>query len=180
MSKNKALLVVDVQNGVVDWEDPSCRGAEVLERIGDLIDRARASGTPVIYVQHDGAVGGRLEVGSHGWGIHPAIAPADGELIVRKRASDSFYETSLQSELDGRGIRHLIVVGCRTQYCVDTTCRRATTLGYDVTLAGDAHTTMGDVLAAEQIIAHHNSTLDDFGNERHVVSVRESADISFS
>lgn len=179
MSKDKALLVVDVQKGVVDWEDPSCGGAGVLERIGDLVDRARASGTPVIYVQHDGAEGGRLEVGSHGWEIHPAVAPAVGELIVRKRASDSFYETSLHSELNGRGIRHLIVVGCRTQYCVDTTCRRATTLGFDVTLAGDAHTTMGDVLSAEQIIAHHNSTLDDFGNERHVVSVRESAKIHF-
>jgi hypothetical protein len=62
---------------------------------------------------------------------------------------------------------------------VDTTCRRATTLGYDVTLAGDAHTTMSEVLPAEQIIAHHNATLDDFGNDRHVVSVKRSEEINF-
>ena len=179
MSMEKALLVVDVQSGVVDWEDPSCRGVEVLERIGGLIARARASGAPVVYVQHDGSEGGRLAVGSHGWGIHPAVAPAAGELVVRKRASDSFHETPLQSELDRRGVRHLVVVGCRTQYCVDTTCRRATTLGYDVTLAGDAHTTMDDLLSAEQIIAHHNATLDDFGNDRHVISVRASGEITF-
>src|SRR5258708_35513451 len=138
MSKDIAVLVVDVQNGVVNWDDPSCRGNEVLKRIGNLIFRARASRTPVIYIQHDGSDGSRLATGSPGWKIHPAVAPVDGELIVRKHAPDSFYETSLQAELDLRGIRHLIVVGCMTQYCVDTTCRRATSLGYDVTLPGDA------------------------------------------
>jgi nicotinamidase-related amidase len=179
MSEDTALLVVDVQKGVVEWADPSCNGTEVLERISDLLTKARASGAPVIYIQHDGADGGRLAVGSTGWEIHPAVAPTDGELIIRKRASDSFYETSLQSELDERGIKHLVVVGCRTQYCVDTTCRRATTLGYDVTVAKDAHTTMDDILTVAQIIAHHNSTLDEFGNDCHVVTVKEAKDINF-
>jgi nicotinamidase-related amidase len=66
-----------------------------------------------------------------------------------------------------------------TQYCVDTTCRHATSLGYDVTLVGDAHTTMRDVLQVEQIVAHHNSTLDDFGNDHHVIRVRKSEEIRF-
>jgi nicotinamidase-related amidase len=130
MSKDTALLVVDVQTGVIDWSEPSCNGGEVLANIKELLTKARASGTPIIYVQHDGYEGGRLEPGTSGWEIHPAVAPAEGETVVRKRASDSFYETTLRQELDGRGIKHLVVVGCRTQYCVDTTCRRATTLGY--------------------------------------------------
>ena len=121
----------------------------------------------------------RLAVGTHGWEIHPAVAPAEGEPVVRKRAADSFHETTLGEELSARGVRHLVVAGCRTQYCVDTTCRRATTLGYDVTLASDAHTTTDDKLSAAQIVEHHNSTLDDFGNDRHVVTVRESKEIEF-
>ena len=179
MSDGKALLVVDVQRAVVDWEDPASEGEKVLANIGRLLSKARAAGAHVVYVQHDGEEGHRLSVGSEGWQIHPAVAPAEGEPVVRKRASDSFYETTLRADLEARGIGHLVVVGCRTQYCVDTTCRSATAHGFDVTLAADAHTTAADVLTAAQIVAHHNSTLDDFGNDRHVVTVRESAQIDF-
>lgn len=179
MSDGKALLVVDVQRAVVDWEDPASEGEKVLANIGLLLSKARAAGVPVLYVQHDGEEGDRLAPGTRGWEIHPAIAPEEGEHVVRKRASDSFYETSLREDLAARGIRHLVVVGCRTQYCVDTTCRSATAHGFDVTLARDAHTTADDVLTAAQIVAHHNSTLDDFGNDRHVVAVKPSAEIDF-
>jgi nicotinamidase-related amidase len=180
MSKETALLVIDVQVGVVDWSEPAEEKSRVLARINDLLSRARASNTPIIYVQHDGYAGGPLAVGSPGWEIHPAIAPADGEMVIRKRASDAFYETPLKSELDERGIKRLVVTGCRTQYCVDTTVRQATVMGYDVTLARDAHTTAdSEALTAAQIIAHHNETLDDFGTDDHVSLVKESSEITF-
>lgn len=180
MKKETALLVVDVQSGVIDWSNPDCEGERVLARIGSLLERARSTKTPVIYIQHDSGAGGKLAAGTPAWEIHPAITPAAGELVIGKRASDSFFETPLKSELEARGIRHLVVVGCRTQYCVDTTCRQATSIGYDVTLAKDAHTTMGtNALSAAQIVAHHNETLDDFGNDDHVVNVKESAEIAF-
>ncbi len=181
LSKDTALLVVDVQSGVVDWSQPSSEGSEeVLARINDLLAKARAASVPVIYVQHDGEAGGRLAPGSEGWRIHPSIAPIDAETVIRKRASDSFYETSLEEELKARDIKHLVVVGCRTQYCVDATCRSAVSRGYDVTLARDAHMTVDtETLKASQIIAHHNETLDDFGNDKHVVTVKESRAIDF-
>jgi nicotinamidase-related amidase len=173
-----ALLIVDVQVGQI--ERPVFGGEEMLGRIGDLLSRARAAGAPVVHVQHEGEPGGPLERGTRGWEIHPAVAPAEGEPVVAKRASDSFHETNLREVLDGLGVRRLVVAGCRTEYCVDTTCRRATTLGYDVTLAADAHATTDDgVLPPAQIIAHHNATLDDFGNDRHVVTVRPAAEITF-
>ena len=178
MSRDTVLLVIDVQVGQV--ERGVDRGGEVVARIRQLIERARASATPVIYVQHDGDPGRALAVGTGGWQICPEITPAAGESVVRKRASDSFYETNLESELRGRGVRELIVVGFRTEYCVDTTCRRATTLGYDVTLVSDAHsTTDNEAISAAQIIAHHNATLDDFGNDRHVVAIKRASDIAF-
>jgi nicotinamidase-related amidase len=179
MNGGVALLVIDVQNGVVDWSAPSTGGDAVLARIGELLSKARESGAPVIFVQHDGEEGGRLAVGSEGWRIHPRVAPSTGETVVRKRAADSFYETTLREELERRGVRGLVVAGCRTQYCVDTTCRAAVSLGYDVTLAADAHTTADGVLPAPQIVAHHNSTLDDFGNDRHVVTVKKAGEIDF-
>src|SRR4026207_904486 len=140
MSRDTALVVIDVQVGIIEHER-SYRRSEVLERISSLLERARASETAIVYVQHDGPEGQEVEVGSRGWQIHPAIAPAPGEPVIRKRASDSFFGTALQSELEERGIRHLASTGAMTEYCVDTTCRRATSLGYDVTLVSDAHTT---------------------------------------
>ena len=182
MSKDTALLVIDVQSGVVDWSQPTSEGSdEVLARINDLLAKARAAGNPIIYVQHDGQEEGHpLSPGLPGWKIHPAIAPADGEMVIHKNACDSFFETPLQSELDALGIKHLVVAGCQTQYCVDTTCRSAVALGFDVTLAKDAHTTTDtETLKATQIIAHHNETLNELDAGRHMIRVIDSSEIAF-
>jgi nicotinamidase-related amidase len=177
MNRETALLVIDVQVGIIDGPPPAYQGSEVLERIGDLLSRARASGTPVIYVQDDDVGGGP---GKPAWEIHPAIAPANGERVAHKLACDAFYETTLKSDLENAGIKHLVIVGCKTQNCIDTTCRSATAAGYDVTLVGDAHTTTDSgTLSAAQIIAHHNETLDDFGNDKHVIRVKASKEVTF-
>jgi nicotinamidase-related amidase len=160
VQSDTALLIIDVQLGMFEESDPVYRGDELLATINDLIARARDAGVPVIYVQHSGGDGHLLEPGSPGWPIHPAIAPARGELIVHKRHPDSFQETALQHELEIRRVRRLIVAGIQTEYCVDTTCRRAYSLGYDVTLAQDAHSTWDTKhLEASQIIDHHNQVL---------------------
>ena len=178
-SNDTALLVIDVQVGLIDGL-PAYRGGEVLERITELLTAARAAKAPVIYVQHDGPEGHLLERSTSGWEIHPAISPTEADVVVRKRACDAFFETPLRRELEERGITNLVVAGAMTQYCVDTACRRAVSLGYDVTLAGDAHTT-GDneILKAAQIIAHHNALLDGFGAGDHVITVKPSREIVF-
>ena len=101
MSRDSGLLIIDVQVGIIEGLHAH-RGREVVERINDLLARARGSNMPIIYVQHDGEIGHSLEVGSEGWQIHPEIKPRDGDLIIRKRASESFYETALQRELEAR------------------------------------------------------------------------------
>jgi nicotinamidase-related amidase len=152
----------------------------VLSRIETLLSNAPASGTPVIYIQHDGPKDHPLETHTKGWEVHPSIKPLDSESFVRKAESDSFFETTLQQELEGREITRLIIAGGMTEYCVDTTCRRATSLGYDVTLASDAHLTRDNgVLSAANIIAHHNFVLDDFGAGDHVIKAKPTAEILF-
>jgi len=174
-----ALLVIDVQVGIIDVLR-AYKGSEVIGNIGELLSRARTSGTPVIYIQHDGQPGDVLETGSLGWQIHPGVAPSFGEPVINKKFSDSFFETTLSHELETRGARHLIITGCETQYCIDTACRRAVSLGYDVTLVSDAHTTVDNpILKAEQVIAHHNSLLDGFDAGAHKVTVKPSSEIEF-
>lgn len=181
MSTKTALLVIDVQVGQIEGPRPAYRGGEVVARIQDLLARARAVGTDVIYVQHGEDGDGLFAVGIPTWEIHPSVRPLDGELVVHKRAADAFYQTPLRQELEARGITHLVVVGCKTQFCVDTTARQSASLGFDVTLVSDAHTTVdNDVLTAAQIVAHHNYTLDDFGNDEHVVVAKEARAVSFS
>lgn len=173
------LLIIDVQVGIIEGFH-AYRGPEVLDQINKLLDKARASNTPIIYIQHDGEAGHPLEIGSEGWEIHPDIKPREDELIIHKRASDSFFETTLQQELERRGIKNLIVTGCMTEYCVDSTSRRAISLGYDVTLVSDAHTTVDNtLLTAAQIIAHHNALLDGFDAGAHAITVTPADDVTF-
>ncbi|MDR3746572.1 MAG: cysteine hydrolase family protein [Acidobacteriota bacterium] len=174
-----ALLIVDAQVGLVKLMPDEVQRS-VLPRIRTLLAKARASTIPVIHIQHDGSKGHLLETHTKGWEIYPLLKPADGEPVIRKRESDSFFGTTLQRELEKRGITHLIIVGGMTEYCVDTTCRRATSVGYDVTLAGDAHFTRdNEVLTAANIIAHHNFVLDGFGAGDHTVSVKSADEIIF-
>jgi len=174
-----ALLVVDVQVGLVELM-PAELQAAVLSRIGILVEKARAARRPVIYIQHDGVKGHPLEPGTKGWEIHPSVAPAAGDPVIRKRESDSFFETGLQRELQQKRVTRLIVAGGMTEYCVDTTCRRATSLGYDVTLVSDAHFTRDNgVLTAANIIAHHNFVLDGFGAGGRAIISRPTDRIVF-
>ena len=118
--------------------------------------------------------------GSPYWSIHPTIAPQESEPVVQKMSPDSFHETSLQEELEKRGITRLVIAGGQTQYCVDTSVRRAVAQGYDVVLASDAHTTDdSETLPAEKIIAFYNETLDGFWAGERRVAVKPAGEIEF-
>lgn len=178
MSAETALVIIDVQVGLFDDGDPEDRA--VLERIAGLLERARASGTTVVFVQHDGVAGHPLEPSCDGWPIHPAIAPRGDDLIVRKRASDAFYKTPLQRALDARGILRLVICGAMTEYCVDTTCRRALSQGYDVTLVADGHATADrEQISRAQIVAWHNYALARLTHPDHQITVVPAAAVTF-
>jgi nicotinamidase-related amidase len=170
-----ALLIIDVQNAIVTGAH---REAEVLAAIADMAARARAAGAPVIYLQH-GEPGSDLDPGSKGWQIHPAVAPAAGEAVIGKAASDGFYRTDLKDHLGRLGVERLVVCGLQTEFCVDATTRAALSAGYDVTLAADAHTTGDGVVPAADAVAHHNRTLGWLAHPDHKVSVKPSGEIEF-
>ncbi len=115
------------------------------------------------------------------WQIHPAVTPHEGEPVIQKESPDSFHATCLQEELEARGIKRLVITGGQTQYCVDTTVRRAASQGYDVVLVSDAHTTEdSETLPAKQMIAFSNETLNGFRAGQHKVQVQPASEIHFA
>lgn len=177
MGADTALVVIDVQVGLME---KAYRRDEILGTINQMLESARSSGTPVIYVQHDAPGGGVLEVGTPNWQIHPAIAPREGEVVVRKESPDAFHQTRLQEELTARDVKRLVIVGGQTQYCVDTTTRRAVAEGYDVLLVSDAHTTYDSrTLTAAQIIDFYNEALHSFWAGGHEVKVQAASEVTF-
>lgn len=117
--------------------------------------------------------------GAPGWSIHPDVAPASGELAIEKTASDGFYRTILQSELDRRGVSRLIVCGLQTEFCVDTTCRAAFSRGFDVVLAADGHATTDGVVPADVVVRHHNYALAHLAHPDRRIAVMPSAEVDF-
>lgn len=184
--KQTALVVIDVQRGILDLPNLERKKEidraldETVRRIAGLIDRARRSSVPVLFIQHDGGPGHRLEPTAPGWPLRAEIAPLANEPVIRKRACDAFFETTLDTKLKAAEVGKVVIAGCMTQYCIDTSVRRAVSLGYDVVLASDGHTTADTgALRFEQIIAHHNALLDGFDAGEREVRVIPSEEISF-
>ncbi len=169
-----ALLVIDVQAGLIDGAHEA---EQLLANIADLIARARRASVPVIYLQHNSATWPPLERGAPTWQIHPRVAPAPDEPVLDKTASDAFYQTTLLTELERRGVRRVVVTGMQSEYCVDTTCRSALSRDFDVILASDAHTTGGPTAA--RVIAHHNAVLPNVAHPTRRIIASASSSIDF-
>lgn len=152
-----ALVIIDVQIGLLTNEMKTHNANELLLIIKDLIQKAREAYVHVIFIQHNGGPGHILEPNTSGWVIHPMISPQNGEKIIHKRYPDSFQDTSLRNELNKLDIQELIIAGLQTEWCIDTTIRRAYSLGYNVTVVEDGHSTSDySILKASKIIEHHN------------------------
>ena len=151
---NTALLVVDVQNGVVDGAH---RRDDVVANVGSLVERARREEVPVVWVQHNDE---GLPHGSEEWRIVPELEPTAAEPLVEKSYGDAFEDTGLEGILSGLGVGRLVVVGAETDACIRSTLHGAFARGYDATLVSDAHTTedLSEYGAPppEQVIAHTN------------------------
>ncbi len=157
-----ALLLIDLQRGMFNSPliPPVWAAVELRARVCALLSRAREAEVVVVLVQHSGPVGHALEERTEGWELHPDFAPQAREPVLAKRTPDAFHGTDLHEILQERGVRSLAVAGIQTELCVDTTCRRAFSLGYDVMLVEDAHSTWDtEYLRAPQIIEHHNQLL---------------------
>lgn len=157
-----ALLVIDVQRNMFESTPAVADGLELLSTLGDLVARARAAGAPVIFVRNNGGADDPDAPGTVGWELSPAIPRQSAEPIVDKKKPDAFDSTSLLSLLRTRGVRRVVVCGLQSEFCVQATCRGASSRGFSVTLVSDGHGTFDAPSggpSAQEIIAHENATL---------------------
>ena len=159
-----AVLVIDVQQGLCEGEGAAFDCEGTIARINQVTRKARAARVPVLFIQHE-STAGYLEHGSDAWQIANGVALDPADLKIRKTTPDAFLGTELENTLRSLGIVRLIICGMHSEFCVDTTTRRALALGFPVTLVSDGHTSAGNAaITAQQVIAHHNATLSNISS----------------
>lgn len=175
-----ALLIIDLQR-VLCTGDYACHDVDaVIGRINGLIAQARERATPIVFVQHEEDAWEPMRRGSDGWQLDDRLHARPEDRRVFKTSPDSFHRTDLDAVLKGLGVKHLVVCGAQSDFCVDTTTRRALSAGYDVTLVEDGHTTIANgALTAPQIIDHHTLVLRNLTSFGPAMSAVKAAEIRF-
>ena len=172
-----ALLVIDVQRGLFAPEPRPFEADAVVARINALAARARAVDVPVVFVQHESA---GLPFGSEAWRFEDRLEVEPRDAVVRKGTPDAFLRTDLEELLVSWQIERVVICGFASEFCIDTTTRRAAALGYGVTLAADAHTTHDKPHAtAARIREHENATLADLTSFGPAIVATPSTQIAF-
>jgi nicotinamidase-related amidase len=175
---NTAVLVIDVQNGVVGgaYERDS-----VVANVGTVVEKAREAEVPVVWVRHQSD---NLAQGSEEWNIVPELSPGQSEPHVEKRYPDSFEDTTLESVLGDLGVGRLVVVGAQTDECVRSTLHGALVRGYDATLVSDAHTTEDlsewGAPTPDLVIAHTNLYWGNHEAPGRTAGTVEAKDVDFA
>jgi nicotinamidase-related amidase len=175
---NTALIVIDVQQGVVDG---NYERDAVVANIGALVDKARDEQVPVVWVQHSDD---DLKKGSDNWQIVSELKPDDAEPHIYKNYGDAFEDTNLETVLSGLGVGRLVVTGAQTDACVRSTLHGAFTRGYDATLVSDAHTTEDlskwGAPPPDQVVAHTNLYWKYQDAPGRTAGTVETKDVDFS
>jgi nicotinamidase-related amidase len=172
-----ALLVSDVQRGLFEPEPRPFEADAVVARINALAARARAMDVPIVFVQHESAA---LPVNSEAWQLAARLDVEPRDAVVRKTTPDAFLRTDLEELLASWEVQRVVVCGFASEFCIDTTTRRAAALGYGVTIAADAHTTHDKPHAtAAEIRAHENATLADLTSFGPAIVALPSTAIAF-
>lgn len=174
-----ALLVVDVQVGVVrdTWD-----AERVVGNVAGAVERARAGGVPVVWVQHNDD---ELPEGSDDWQWAPPLSPAPGETLIHKHFNSSFEETCLDDELARLSVSHIVLAGTATNWCIRATAYGALDRGYDLTLVSDAHTTEtmeftdGTTVEAADVVRDLNTTMQWVSYPGRKSAVAPAADVDF-
>lgn len=177
---NQLLLIIDAQQELIDGNQDMravFKKEQLIQNINSVIKKAKEANATIVCVRDLDVAGGKGE----GFQVHDEIhLPVDTKFFD-KAATNSFHGTGLLNYLKLNEIDHIVIMGCETQHCIDSAVRTATITGFDVTLVGDGHSTIGnDILSPEQIINHHNKTLHGHYNIEHFSIVRNAEDHLFN
>ena len=170
------LLVVDMQKAL--FKTPRFNAHTVVSNINLIGAAIRRRGGRVIYVQHNGTVAEGLFPHTEGWFLLDALTVEAADSVIEKSICDSFFATSLPELLLQLAPERVIVAGCASEFCVDTTIRSAVSRGFSVVAVGDGHTTADRPhLKAESIVEHHNWVWKNLIAPKTPVSVKSAAEV---
>lgn len=174
----KALIIVDIQNdyfkgGKYELFEPEL----AAEHAKELLEHFRRFQLPVIHVRHISLspTASFFLPDTTGSEIYAGCSPIADEVVIIKHRPDSFLNTDLQETLQEQDIQELVICGMMSHMCIDTTVRKANSLGYTVELIEDACATRdlewkGRVVPAEQVQNAFMSAID--GSFAKVISTK--------
>ncbi|WP_353720091.1 isochorismatase family protein [Dyadobacter sp. 676] len=157
MFNRKALLVIDMQKGSFTEATPRHNTEGVVQIINLLAAVFREQSWPVLFIQHDGSTMNEFVPFTTEWELLDELKIDNDDIRIDKYANDVFYRSELKKRLDLLAVNELVITGCATDFCVESTVQSAVSKDYNVTVIEDGHTT-GDRpgLRAHQVIDHYN------------------------
>ena len=168
----KALLIIDMQKVSFTQKTPRFDSDNVIKRINILSDKFRKNGDIVIFIQHDGTKEGFCIPNTEEWEILSSLVIDKNDLFISKTANDSFYKTTLKNDLKRLGIEELIITGCATDFCVDSTLKSALTNDFKITVISDGHTTADRInISAKQVIDYYNWIWDEMTPTKNKIEI---------
>ena len=177
LDRNIALLVVDLQQGIVGMA-PKARIADVVDRARALVEAFRLQGLPVVLINVNGGAPGRTEhprpnLGSlpEGWtDFIPELNRQPDDIVVTKQTWGAFASTDLEARLKAIGVTQVVVLGVATGTGVEATARQAYEAGFNVTLPIDAMTDMRPE-AHDYSIGHVFPRLGETGTSQEIINL---------
>ena len=168
----KALLIIDMQKVSFTPQTPRFDADGVIYRINKLSAMFREKGDAVIFIQHDGTRDGFCIPNTEEWEILSSLEIKADDIIISKTANDSFYNTSLKKDLNKLGVENIVITGCATDFCVDSTVNSALTNDFNITVISDGHTTADrSNISAKQLIEHYNWVWQDMTHTKGKIEV---------
>lgn len=173
-----ALIVIDLQTGIVAMDTEPHPAAAVVARAVELIDAFRARGLPVALVNVNAQPPGRAEIPPRFAGEIPeewtrlvdALGTHPDDILVTKRSRSAFATTDLEERLRERGVTQVVVCGISTSAGVESTAREAHERGFHVTLATDASTD-SDADAHAHSLAHVYPRISETGTTAEILAL---------
>ncbi|GGH26861.1 isochorismatase [Dyadobacter endophyticus] len=157
MIDRKALLVIDMQKGSFTEATPRHNTEGVVQIINSLAAAFRAKSWPVLFIQHDGSAMNEFVPFTTEWELLDDLEIDPDDVRIDKYANDVFYRSKLGQKLEMLAINELVITGCATDFCVESTIQSAVSKDFNVTVIEDGHTTGNRPgLKASQLIDHYN------------------------
>lgn len=146
----KALLVIDLQNGVCRKPEEIFNLKSLIKLINERIAFFRAQDLPIVFIQHESS---SLLKGSTKWKLVSELNYQNNDFYINKTHLNSFYKTKLQEVLNNLQVRELEICGAQTEFCVNTTIKMAHGLGYQLSMkCGVSSTFDNQFMTAKQTI----------------------------